>query len=191
MRPRLAALPLAAALAASAVGCSGHGTKPSSAPASATAPFVTATQATAPAEHGGGTVWLCRPDQVPNPCTSNLAATAIAAAGSHTTLPVQPPGKRSADCFYVYPTVSREKSRNADLRVQQAERDVAVTQAARFSSVCRVWAPMYRQRTVSDLFNLADLAPDSAANAVAYTSLRNAWRDYITHHNHGRPIVFI
>jgi hypothetical protein len=97
----------------------------------------------------------------------------------------------AVDCFYVYPTVSEEKRRNADLRVQPAQTHVAMAQASRFSSVCRVWAPMYRQRTVSNLFDVADVAPDSVANLTAFHSVESAWLDYLAHHNHGRPVVFI
>jgi hypothetical protein len=95
------------------------------------------------------------------------------------------------DCFYVYPTVSPQQSANADLRIQPAERETAVAQAARFSTACRVWAPMYRQRTVRDLFNLQHSAADSPQNLLALASLRTAWRDYLAHDNGGRPIVLI
>jgi hypothetical protein len=98
---------------------------------------------------------------------------------------------KEADCFYVYPTVSTEKGRNADLRVQAAERNVAFAQASRFSSVCRVWAPMYRQRTVSDLFNLADMRRDSKPNRIAFASVRASWREYVAKYNDGRPVVLI
>jgi Protein of unknown function (DUF3089) len=57
----------------------------------------------------------------------------------------------TADCFYVYPTMSTEPSDNADLRVQSAEVSAAIAQAARFSQVCRVWAPTYRQVTLAGL----------------------------------------
>jgi hypothetical protein len=99
--------------------------------------------------------------------------------------------QRDLDCFYVYPTVSREDRPNADLTVQKEETDVAVAQASRFSTACRVWAPMYRQRTISDLFNLPHGAAQSPQNRLALTSVRTAWRDYLAHHNDGRRIVLI
>jgi hypothetical protein len=95
-------------------------------------------------------------------------------------------GASKFDCFYVYPTVSAESTANADLAVQPAELAVAVDQAARFSSVCRVWAPMYRQRTVASLKK-----NEAGANQVAYDSLLAGWNDYLAHYNHGRPIIFI
>ena len=77
--------------------------------------------------------------------------TVIAANGSRTTQKATAAANTKFDCFYVYPTVSSETSTNADLRVQPAEQDVAEAQASRFSQVCRVWAPMYRQETLAAL----------------------------------------
>jgi hypothetical protein len=55
------------------------------------------------------------------------------------------------DCFYVYPTISGEPTINANLSVGFRERKVATARAARFSQVCRVYAPVYRQITLSAL----------------------------------------
>jgi hypothetical protein len=89
----------------------------------------------------------------------------------------------------VYPTVSTQQTDNSNLVVQRAEVAAAIAQASRFSQVCRVWAPMYRQRTEVSL--LQGLGADQHANTVAYDSLLSAFRDYIAHDNDGRPIVFI
>ena len=60
-------------------------------------------------------------------------------------MPVSVASNPKIDCFYVYPTVSLEYRGNADLELQPEERETAITQAARFSHVCRVYAPLYRQ----------------------------------------------
>ncbi|MBV9096792.1 MAG: DUF3089 domain-containing protein, partial [Frankiaceae bacterium] len=145
---------------------------------------------TASAPTNDGTVWLCRPGATPDPCASDRTATVIDASG-HRRVETSPDDGRPVDCFYVYPTVSRETTANADLTVQPEETEVAVAQASRFSQVCRVWAPMYRQRTVQDLFNLGDGRADSVPNQTAYESVLAAWQDYLAHDNHGRPVVFI
>jgi hypothetical protein len=138
------------------------------------------------------TVWLCRPGHRPDPCVSDLSTTVVGADGRRTTVSgARTSGRRSADCFYAYPTVSGESGRNADLRIQNAERQVALVQAARFSAVCDVWAPVYRQRTISDLFNLTDTAPDSIANRRAYASLRSGWHSFLAAHDARRPIVLL
>ena len=136
------------------------------------------------------TVWLCRPGQGPDPCASPRTATVVKGSGSTATSSA--PTRHSAqkfDCFYVYPTVSTERSNNANLAVQPAELAVAASQASRFSQVCRVWAPMYRQATVPALTRGAITSP--TVSNIAYASLLAGWRDYIRHDNNGRPIIFI
>jgi hypothetical protein len=58
---------------------------------------------------------------------------------------------RGVDCFYVYPTVSNQPGRLATKRVDPELRSIALYQAARFSQLCRVYAPVYRQATVPAL----------------------------------------
>jgi hypothetical protein len=147
----------------------------------------TAGAAPRPSGAATSTVWLCRPGQTPDPCTSSRTATSVTGGGA--TRPVVSPTLPVAsrfDCFYVYPTVSSEPGDNADLAVQPAERAAAIVQASRFSQLCTVWAPMYRQVTVAGLARA-----DPTTVAVAYLSLLSAWRDYLAHDNRGRPIIFI
>ncbi|MDA8357103.1 MAG: DUF3089 domain-containing protein [Actinomycetota bacterium] len=146
--------------------------------------------ATAAGRSGGSpTVWLCRPGQADDPCTSPLTATVVPGNGSRTVEDAHLDAASKFDCFYVYPTVSTQPSDNATLRVQTADKQVAMLQASRFSQVCRVWAPMYRQRTSASLAK--GLGADPQADDVAYASLLSAWRNYLAHDNDGRPIIFI
>jgi DUF3089 family protein len=138
----------------------------------------------------GKTVWLCRPGHRPDPCVSDLTTTVMLADG-HRQTESRAVASPDADCFYAYPTVSGESQANADLRIQDAERQVALVQAARFSAVCDVWSPMYRQRTLGDLINPLDGKPNSAAQRVAYDSLRAGWRSFLAAHDPRRPIVLI
>jgi hypothetical protein len=131
-------------------------------------------------------VWLCQPGASPDPCASDLDATVVTATGARSLQPASAAANSPFDCFYVYPTVSSETGPNADLTIQPAETDVAIAQAARFSTVCRVWAPMYRQVTVSAL-----VSGGLAALNAAYESLLSDWNYYIQHDNAGRPIILI
>jgi hypothetical protein len=135
------------------------------------------------------TVWLCRPGQAGDPCASSLASTTVSADGSATIAPSSRPSSSKFDCFYVYPTVSTQPGDNANLTVQTAEIAAAISQASRFSQVCRVWAPMYRQRTAGSLAK--GLGGDPSADLLAYQSILSGWKDYLAHDNDGRPIVFI
>ena len=136
--------------------------------------------------HAPTTIWLCRPGSKGDPCARPLRTTTVPATGARTTQTAKQARGSGFDCFYVYPTVSQQSTVNASLKVQPAEVHVAVAQASPFSQVCRVWAPMYRQVTLSGLY-----LGGEKADVVAYDSLLSGWNDYLKHDNHGRPIVFI
>ena len=175
----LVAVALLAGLAAAALATLSPG-----APASAGAAQVARTDA-------AGTVWLCRPGIAQNPCSTTFATKAISADGTSKILtPASAPGgiRAKTDCFYVYPTVSRQTGINADLTIDPAETGVAQAQAARFSADCQVWAPMYTQIPLVGLTNISNFVP---AQAAAYASVLKGWQDYIKNFNKGRPIIFI
>jgi hypothetical protein len=149
-----------------------------------------ASAGTRPLDTSSPTVWLCRPGQPADPCGYSRAATTVTATGATSESdPAPAPSAKAFDCFYVYPTVSTEPGDNANLSIQPAEKDAAVAEASRFSQVCNVWAPMYRQSTAAAIENGSFLKP--AVINTAYDSLLSAWRDYIAHDNDGRPVVFI
>ncbi len=135
------------------------------------------------------TEWLCRPGQASDPCALSPAVTTVTAQGrTSVSAPSPAPPSQAFDCFYVYPTVSNEQGNNANLAIQPAEIAAAAAQASQFSRVCDVWAPMYRQVTKVGLLSGDGLLPSVR---TAYASLLAAWKDYLAHDNHGRPIVFI
>ncbi len=182
------AVAVVVSLLAAACGSGSGSAPPASTPRASTLPTPATSgqhsQASQPS--AAGTVWLCSPGQADDPCTSSLRATVVPAHGATTIQDAQASASSAFDCFYVYPTVSTETSDNADLRIQTAEVGAAIAQAARFSQVCRVWAPMYRQVTLAGLFSAG-----AQADTVAYDSLLSGWRDYLAHDNDGRPVIFI
>jgi hypothetical protein len=93
------------------------------------------------------------------------------------------------DCFYVYPTVSQQPGASSDRTVEAQQTAIAEYQAARFSRHCRVYAPMYRQRTLASING----PPQQQAEALklAYSDIAAAWRDYRDHYNRGRGFVLI
>ena len=95
---------------------------------------------------GGGTasaktVWLCKPGLAANPCARSLTTRVVQADGSQTTERSRRPRKPKINCFYVYPTVSGQNRTNATRTAEPEQRSVAEQQAARFSQVCRMFAP--------------------------------------------------
>ena len=98
------------------------------------------------------TKWLCGPGVATDPCRPRLSTTVYhgwnVQAGRFTARRAR---DRGVACFYVYPTVSNQSTRLATKRVDPEIRSIALYQAARFSQVCRVYAPVYRQATVPAL----------------------------------------
>ncbi len=141
-----------------------------------------------PASSPAATVWLCRPGMADDPCTPGLATTRATPSGRvvGTSTP-KATAHPAIDCFYVYPTVSDQKTANADLTIDPTERSIALYQAARFSGECRVFAPMYRQLTISAINGEVT----GAESALAYGGVLAAWRTYLQRYNHGRGVVLI
>ncbi|MCR5872580.1 MULTISPECIES: DUF3089 domain-containing protein [unclassified Sphingomonas] len=143
-----------------------------------------------PADYRDTANWLCRPGREDS-CTVNLDATVVAPDGSRTVEKFTPAANPKFDCFYVYPTVSTDETPNSDLSIDQAERRVAMIQAARFRSVCRVFAPMYRQVTLKALRAVMTGQPSGADPALGYADVKAAFDDYMKHDNQGRGVVLI
>ena len=176
--------PIAALVAVCVIvaGCGGTKSKP----AATASPGAVA--AASPRDRWG-TTWLCRPGLAANPCLSPLTATVVPRRGAARIERAQAAGKPAIDCFYVYPTISDQLTVNASLAIGFREREVALAQASRFSQVCRVFAPVYRQITLSALDHPARITVAEAL--IAYDSVRSAFLDYLAHNNRGRGIVFI
>ena len=95
--------------------------------------------------------WLCRPGRAGDACDINLDTTIIRADGSTELESFAAATDPAVDCFYVYPTVSNDPGNNSDLVADDEENRVIAAQFARFGSVCRTFAPLYRQVTLTAL----------------------------------------
>ena len=136
--------------------------------------------------------WLCRPGDAGDACArSDQRATIVRADGSTAMEAFHPDPNAPIDCFYVYPTVSLDPGGNAAMKAERQEIAVVDQQFARFAAVCRPFAPLYRQITLTALrANLAD-HPIAADRAMAYDDVKRAWDYYLAHDNHGRGVVLI
>jgi hypothetical protein len=134
------------------------------------------------------TVWLCKPGEKPNPCRSSLETTVYESDGTSRVDSSERNARRPRfDCFYVYPTVSEQDSENANLEIEPQQIAIAQYQAARYSKLCDVYAPMYRQLTLKAIGG--EVSDD--AIRIAYSSVLSAWREYLRRHNDGRGVVLI
>lgn len=133
--------------------------------------------------------WLCLPNRE-DTCDQDLTTTVVAANGSLTREAFAPPSDAPIDCFYIYPTLSLDRSGNADWNEGPEEGRVIHQQLARFADVCRVYAPKYRQIT---MFGVTGRTGESVADLyrVAITDVKDAWNHYLANYNQGRGVIFI
>ncbi len=96
--------------------------------------------------------------------------------------------KPKIDCFYVYPTVSEQPTINANKDIDPAQTAIAEYQAARFSEDCNVYAPVYRQLTLSAI---SGTEPVDERSRARIGDVLSAWREYLRKYNDGRGVVLI
>jgi Protein of unknown function (DUF3089) len=141
-------------------------------------------------DYANGENWLCRPGRA-DACMADLTTTVISPNGKMAREEFVADASAPIDCFYVYPTVSIERTGNSDMIVGPAEKLVARTQFARFGSKCKLYAPMYRQVTLVALLAAQTGHPIPVDRLLAYNDVVDAWNYYLEHDNHGRGVVLI
>ena len=133
--------------------------------------------------------WLCRPDLDANECHADLDATEVKADGTLAPAPHVRAENPEIDCFYVYPTMwinmGPQMTDFSDTGVGIV-RDALLSQAARFTSVCEVYVPFYRQG------GLMGASPDPRADPqLALQDVRDAFQVYLKKYNKGRKFVIL
>ena len=134
--------------------------------------------------------WLCRPGRQ-DACAADQTATVVQADGSTRIEPFKADPDAPIDCFYVYPTVSSDPGGNSDMTPDLPEKAVADQQFARFGSVCKLYAPSYRQVTIAALRKVMMGQASPGDGELAYADVLAAWKDYLARDNHGRGVVLV
>lgn len=151
--------------------------------------------------------WGCLPGAQPNPCeggldTTYLTSTTLEPRRTGRVETPAPDADRAIDCFYVYPTVNDAPRANAQNTLGRMEQAILKYEAARFSQVCDVYTPLYRQTTLWGFLpgmsyalggDPSDPEFQEARRPfdVAYADVRAAWREYLATRNRGRGVVLI
>jgi hypothetical protein len=154
--------------------------------------MLAAAAAAGPVDYTRDDTWLCRPGRN-DICASDLSMTRIDPDGrSHA---VRAPQARPSDidCFYIYPTASLDLGNNSDLIPGDGEKGLTTAQFAPFRSVCRTFAPLYRQVTLTGLRKAmtSKNLSDAGDFDLAYGDVLAAWRSYLKRDNKGRPFVLV
>jgi hypothetical protein len=137
-------------------------------------------------------LWLCHPDRPEgeDACRSaDLTATDLSPDGGAEVVAHVPAVDPAFDCFYVYPTVDLRLTpgQTEDFADIDQELDPLLNQAARFTSMCRMFAPLYHQVTIGTF------GSDQAATllAAAYADVQDAFTSYLDRHGGERPFVIL
>jgi pimeloyl-ACP methyl ester carboxylesterase len=143
-----------------------------------------------PLDYAVPEMWACRPDISPSECDSDLSASLIAPDGTYALEAHQVAEEPAFDCFYVYPTVLLSGAAQmvdfSDDGVKLVD-DALLTQGARFSSMCRMYAPLYRQVGLASGGTIVA----GADPALGLEDVRAAFAYYLEHLNQGRDFVLI
>jgi hypothetical protein len=144
---------------------------------------------TEPLDYANAAMWACRPDMDPDQCKQDLSSTRFEPDGTRVVEPHTPAEDPEFDCFYVYPTVLLSGAAQM-VDFSQAGIDIVndalLAQGARFSRICRMFAPLYRQ------VGLSGGAPIAGSDRMlGLEDVRDAFAYYLEHWNEGRKFVLI
>jgi hypothetical protein len=156
-------------------------------------PAIAAVPAPGPVDYSSPASWLCLPGR-DDPCAQPPPTAALNPNDYGPVVQARAAIDPPIDCFYVYPTVSRDPGDNSDMIAGPEEKGAATVQFARFATICRTFAPIYRQSTsalLSRAMRGEGLAALGPSYAIAYRDVEAAWRHYLEHDNKGRPFVVI
>jgi hypothetical protein len=219
--PRLPLLLIASLIAALLVACSSSEAEDTSADASSESDDTeVGTNSAASSEvmgpYGDMASWMCHPalDDTDNQCLGGLDLTVVHPDGSTEIVAHQPAENPDIDCFYLYSTISQDPQAHSDLVPSDLEEGRALqNQAARLSSVCEVWAPVYRSATIGGPGELVPgaggvivgqedgVVVDGGQTAVEeqpevipdppYQDALAAWNTYLAQSEPGRGVVLV
>ncbi|HJP16527.1 MAG TPA: DUF3089 domain-containing protein [Acidimicrobiales bacterium] len=137
-------------------------------------------------------VWLCWPGKPEDVCARDQTATAIYADGTLEVIPFEKALNPEVDCFYIYPTTSGDMTPNSDLIPDETQEIHTVwAQASRYSEVCDIYAPIYRQNTIPSLLRVIEVPDGVNTYEIAYADVVDAFKHYITMVNNGRGFILI
>jgi hypothetical protein len=147
------------------------------------------------ADYSNPALWLCRPGLADDKCKINLDATIIKPNGKTSVEKFKAASNPGIDCFFVYPTVSLDTGWQSDFAADKMEIDDIKLQFARFGAVCRQFAPIYRQTTLTALRVASGGTPPAgerpAPGVGGYNDVLDAWNWYMANENKGRGVVLI
>jgi hypothetical protein len=139
--------------------------------------------------------WVCLPGNDKNECLSNLDSTEFLKDGTTKAVAHEVAKNPEFDCFYVYPTVALSGNGNmTDFSDISSVLDPLLAQGAPFNSLCTLYAPLYRQVSLS-VGGASGGDGGSVTRAgdgkLAYGDVEAAFKYYMDNYNKGRKFVLM
>ncbi len=126
-------------------------------------------------------MWMCKPGLAQNYCLENIAdATEALPDGTFRPFMDELHADHPIDCIFWYPTVNRsEDPTSYDFSDPAPMLSSIRAQAARFSRVCNVYAPFYRQASLNN----------GGDAELGYMDVVESFKQYIANWSEGRSFV--
>lgn len=134
-------------------------------------------------------MWLCGAGAPHDYCLDAQMVTSVHPDGTQSTSTLTPAPSPTLDCFYVYPSVdvTNPPGNEPDFSNLPSILDPVREQAAPFSQVCKVYAPLYHQATYRSYFD----ANAAQYLETAYADVAAAFAEYMAVFNQGRDFVLL
>jgi Protein of unknown function (DUF3089) len=131
--------------------------------------------------YGQDEMWMCKPGLAQNYCLEDIAeATEALPDGTFKPFMDELGTDHPIDCIFWYPTVNRtEDPTSYDFSDPEPMLSSIRSQAARFSRVCNVYAPFYRQASLNNGGNAE----------LGYMDVVESFKHYIANWSEGRSFV--
>jgi pimeloyl-ACP methyl ester carboxylesterase len=142
-------------------------------------------------------LWTCKPGITPDACLDlDQTTTFIYSSTSQAIVEHIPAVEPEFDCFYLYPTIdlSEEPGNTEDIPATIAENEFSFfravyNHAARFTSLCNMYIPLYHQMTVGTL-NLEGGYRNTDYYDIAFNDVNDAFEQYLSESG-DRPFVLM
>jgi hypothetical protein len=136
-------------------------------------------------------LWMCRPGAPNDVCTqSDLTVTEVRRDHTFAEVAYAPAEDPPFDCFYVHPTQGTPSGAGNAPIMPEAPLYALRNQAARFRTLCRMFAPYYRQMNL-DTYGAVDDYQTTTYFETASGDVARAFDYYMEHDNGGRPFVLM
>jgi hypothetical protein len=144
-----------------------------------------------PLDYSNPENWGCLGHIKGDVCDEDFSLSRIDPDGTVKLEKYNPDPNPAVDCFYIYPTVdySLKPGNHDDLKDVAMPLEVIKSQAGRFSEVCRVFAPFYRQVTIGTYLYPSD--EEMRYMKKAFADVLRAFEYYLENWNEGRPAIIM